>query len=60
MYNYSFQLVEKLSRMRPIISLLANTDSDFLNNMQRLYSTLVGISPNFATVVLKKHDKSRV
>ena len=52
--------MEKWSRMRPIISLLANTDSSFLNNKQRLYSSLVGISPNFTTVVQIRHDKSRV
>ena len=60
MYIYTFQLVEKWSRMRHIISLFANTDSSFLNNMQRLYSTLVGISPNSTTVVQIRHDKSRV
>ena len=53
-------MVEKWSRVRPIIRLLANTDSSFLNNMQRLYSTLVGISPNFTTVIQIMHDKSRV
>ena len=49
--NKSFQLIEKWSRMRPITSLLANTDGSFLNNLPRGYSTLVGISPNFTTVV---------
>ena len=46
--------------MRPIISVLTNTDGSFLNNMQRVYSTIVGISPNFTTVVQLWHDKSRV
>ena len=46
--------------MRPIISPLANTDSSFLYNMHMLYSTLVGISTNFTTVVQIRHDKSRV
>ena len=46
--------------MRPIISLLANTDSSFLNNMQKLYTTLVGVSPNVTTVVQIRHDKSSV
>ena len=46
--------------MRPIISLLANMDGSFLNNMQRVYSTLVGISPNFTTVVQIRYGKSRI
>ena len=48
--------------MRPtcIISLLANTDSSFLNNLHRLHATLVVISPNFTTVVQIRHDKSRL
>ena len=45
--------------MRPIISLLTNTDGMFLNDVQRVYSTLVDISPHFTTVVKIKHDKSR-
>ena len=36
--------------MRPIISLLANTDGSFLNNVQRVYSNLVGIYQNVTTV----------
>ena len=46
--------------MRPIISLLANTNSSFLNSMQRLYSTLVGIPPNVTTVVQIRYDNSSV
>ena len=46
--------------LRPIISIFANTDGSFLNNVQRVYSALVGISPNVTTVVQIWHDKSRV
>ena len=41
--------------MRPIISFLANTNSSFLNIVQSVYSTLVGISPNFTRVVQIRH-----
>ena len=52
-------MVEKWSRIRPIISLLANTDSSFLNNMQTSYSILVGVSSNVTTVLINKWVKPR-
>ena len=46
--------------MIPIINHLTNTDGSFLNNMQRVYSTLIGISTHFTTVVQIWHYMTRV